>query len=62
MAAVRRHPRPPKMYSAARPERSNFDLFMRLMDEKRYEGLLFGEISATTQRNRLPRQLESAIG
>ena len=30
----------------------NFDLFMRLMDDKRYEGLLFGEISAMTQFNR----------
>jgi len=31
----------------------NFQLFMRLMEEKRYEGLLFGDISAMTQRNRL---------
>ena len=31
----------------------NFHLFMRLMEEKRYEGLLFGDISAMTQRNRL---------
>jgi hypothetical protein len=30
----------------------NFDLFQRLMDEKRYEGLVFGEISAMTQFNR----------
>jgi len=30
----------------------NFDLFMRLMDEKRYEGLVFGELSAMTQFNR----------
>jgi predicted TIM-barrel fold metal-dependent hydrolase len=30
----------------------NFDLFLRLMDEKRYEGLVFGEISAMTQFNR----------
>jgi predicted TIM-barrel fold metal-dependent hydrolase len=30
----------------------NFDLFMRLMDEPRYEGLVFGEISAMTQFNR----------
>ena len=39
-----------------RPDRSlvpNFHLFMRLMEEKRYEGLLFGDISAMTQRNRL---------
>ncbi|HJT27598.1 MAG TPA: hypothetical protein VJ784_09345 [Pyrinomonadaceae bacterium] len=30
----------------------NFDLFLRLMDEKRYEGLVFGELSAMTQFNR----------
>lgn len=28
-------------------EVSGFDLFIRLMDEKKYEGLLFGDISAT---------------
>jgi len=31
----------------------SFELFLRLMEEERYEGLLFGEISATTQVNRL---------
>jgi predicted TIM-barrel fold metal-dependent hydrolase len=31
---------------------SNFDLFLRLMSEKRYEGLLFADISAMTQYNR----------
>ncbi|HET6976855.1 MAG TPA: amidohydrolase family protein [Pyrinomonadaceae bacterium] len=35
-----------------RKQVSNFDLFLRLMDEKRYEGLVFGEISAMTQFNR----------
>lgn len=30
----------------------NFDLFLRLMDERRYEGLVFGELSAMTQFNR----------
>ncbi|HYV13201.1 MAG TPA: amidohydrolase family protein [Pyrinomonadaceae bacterium] len=30
----------------------NFDLFLRLMDETRYEGLVFGELSAMTQFNR----------
>jgi predicted TIM-barrel fold metal-dependent hydrolase len=30
----------------------NFDLFLRLMDERRYEGVVFGEISAMTQFNR----------
>ncbi len=35
-----------------------FDLFTRLMDEPRYEGRLFGEISALTQINRV----EPALG
>ena len=35
----------------------NFDLFLRLMDEPRYRGRLFGEISAMTQENRLPGPL-----
>ena len=38
--------------SKDREQRDNFDLFLRLMDEKRYEGLVFGEISAMTQFNR----------
>ena len=38
--------------SRDREQRDNFDLFLRLMDEKRYEGLVFGEISAMTQFNR----------
>ncbi|HKP82941.1 MAG TPA: amidohydrolase family protein [Pyrinomonadaceae bacterium] len=38
--------------SRDREKRDNFDLFLRLMDEKRYEGLVFGEISAMTQFNR----------
>ena len=31
-----------------------FDLFMRLMDEAKYAGLVFGEISAMVQFNRMP--------
>ncbi len=38
--------------SPARPHVENFDLFMRLMDEQQYEGLLFGEISTIIQINR----------
>ena len=41
---------------------SNFDLFLRLMDEPRYEGLLYGEISALTQVNRLPNPLVELLG
>jgi mannonate dehydratase len=42
-------------------EISNFDLFLRLMDEKKYQGLLFGEISGITQVNRLPVPLTTMI-
>ncbi len=35
----------------------SFDLFMRLMDTPRYESLLFGDLSAMTQYNRLPGPL-----
>jgi predicted TIM-barrel fold metal-dependent hydrolase len=39
----------------------NFDLFMRLMDDKRYEGLVFGETSAMTQFNRAGRPLRTIL-
>jgi predicted TIM-barrel fold metal-dependent hydrolase len=39
----------------------SFDLFLRLMDNPRYEGLLFGDISAMTQFNRLPGPLTTII-
>jgi mannonate dehydratase len=34
------------------PPLEGFDLFQRLMNEPRYQGRLFGEISAVTQANR----------
>ena len=40
---------------------SNFALFARLMDEPRYEGRLFGEISAMTQINRLGTPLRTLL-
>ncbi|MCI0400814.1 MAG: amidohydrolase family protein [Gammaproteobacteria bacterium] len=40
---------------------SSFDLFMRLMDSQRYESLLFGDLSAMTQFNRLPGPLIQVI-
>lgn len=43
------------------PALSNFELFARLMDDPRYEGLLFGEISAMTQVNRIGAPLEVVI-
>lgn len=39
----------------------NFDLFLRLMDEKRYEGLLFADISAMTQYNRTGKPLTTIL-
>lgn len=35
-------------------KRSNFELFLRLMSEKRYEGKLLGDISAMTLFHRIP--------
>ena len=39
----------------------NFDLFMRLMNDKRYEGLVFGELSAMTQFNRIGKPLTTVL-
>ena len=43
------------------PMLANMALFARLMNEKEYEGLLFGEISAMTQVNRLGPALETLL-
>jgi mannonate dehydratase len=43
------------------PSRPNFDLFARLMDEKRYEKQLYGEISAVTQINRVGKPLQTLL-
>jgi predicted TIM-barrel fold metal-dependent hydrolase len=51
----------PDLESPDRKMTPNFDLFMRLMSEKKYEGLLFGDISATTQVNRLGLPLTTII-
>jgi len=45
----------------ARERVPSLDLFLRMMDEERYEGLLFGEISATTQFNRLGGALQAIV-
>ncbi|HYP52834.1 MAG TPA: amidohydrolase family protein, partial [Pyrinomonadaceae bacterium] len=44
-----------------RPARTNFDLFLRLMGEPRYEGLLFADISAMTQFNRAGFPLRTVL-
>ena len=41
--------------------RSNFDLFARMMDEPRYDGRLFGDISAMTQLNRVGPALDTVL-
>jgi mannonate dehydratase len=43
------------------PRLEGFELFQRLMDEPRYEGRLFGEISAVTQANRTESILATLI-
>jgi predicted TIM-barrel fold metal-dependent hydrolase len=45
----------------AKRKAHNFDLFLRLMDEPRYQGLVFGEISAMTQFNRVGRPLTTIL-
>lgn len=47
--------------SKERKHIENFDLFLRLMDDKRYEGLLFAEISAMTQFNRSGKPLRTML-
>ena len=44
-----------------RPRVASFDLFLRLMDDPRYRGQLFGELSATVLRNREPRVLTTLL-
>ena len=45
----------------ARPRVSNFRLFMRLMEDRRYDGLVFGDISAMTQFNRIGEPLSTVL-
>lgn len=45
----------------ARPEVETFDLFLRLMDDPRYVGLVYGEISALTMSTRCGRPLETML-
>lgn len=41
--------------------RSSFDLFLKLMAEPRAKGLLYGDISAITQRNRKPPLIRTLL-
>lgn len=47
----------PDLDAPGAPWVDNFELFSRLMDDKKYEGKLFGELSAMTQANRAGRPL-----
>lgn len=51
----------PDLDDPKQPEVSNFKLFERLMSEKKYEGLLFGDISAITQFNRSGEALKTIL-
>lgn len=42
-------------------QRANFDLFLRLLAEPKYQGHLYGDISAMTQFNRMPGPLCSLL-
>lgn len=45
----------------ARARRPSWELFLRMMDDPRWDGLLFGDISAATQANRTPEPLATLI-
>lgn len=51
----------PDLDVPAQPWLDNFDLFMRLMGEPQWQGLLFGETSALTLVNRVGRPLEQVL-
>jgi uncharacterized protein len=44
-----------------KPKEDNFSLFLRLMDEPKYRGLLFGDLSATTQVNHAGKPLKTLL-
>jgi predicted TIM-barrel fold metal-dependent hydrolase len=46
----------------AKKRTHNFHLFMRLVGDRRYDGLVFGDISAMTQFNRIGEPLSTVIG
>ena len=45
----------------ARAPTSNFRLFLRLMDDRRFDGLVFADISAMTQYNRIGDPLSTVL-
>jgi predicted TIM-barrel fold metal-dependent hydrolase len=51
----------PDFEAEGEPLVDNFDLFMRLIDEPKYEGLLFGDISALTLVQRMGKPLRTLL-
>jgi predicted TIM-barrel fold metal-dependent hydrolase len=51
----------PDLDAPGQPERSNLELFLRLMAEPRYSGRLFGDISALAQINRCRQGLKEVL-
>ncbi|MBE2253944.1 MAG: amidohydrolase family protein [Myxococcus sp.] len=51
----------PDLDAPGNPWLDNFDLFLRLMREPKWKGLLFGETSALTLVNRVGRPLETVL-
>lgn len=47
--------------SKVAPMLANFELFARLMEEPRYEHLLYGDVSAMTQLNRIGAPLDAVL-
>lgn len=51
----------PDLDAPGQPPADNFELFLRLMREPRWEGLLFGDVSALALVNRVGRPLEAVL-
>ena len=51
----------PDLDSPGAPPVDNFELFMRLMGEARWDGLLYGDLSAITQVNRVGKPLRHLL-
>ncbi len=51
----------PDLDAPGQPWLDNFELFARLMEEKRWEGTLFGDVSAMPQANRAGRPLSEVL-
>ena len=47
--------------AAAAPWVDNFELFLRLMNEPQWDGLLYGDLSAITQVNRVGKPLRHVL-